>query len=183
MKQLVRYLQSPFPILILLIGFAVTCVNAQVYYKWVDADGKITYQDYPPQEGVDFEERPYDAAGRAKAEVEEQDTDTLLETAVAASPVSFYSIPECPACDLTRLYLESLLVPFAEKAVHEDAALQQELKDRSGGLLVPTVIIGDAVIDGYSKSALYETLSDKGYPLDRLKFRKNSPDGDSDGQQ
>ncbi len=182
MKVFARYVKSAFLMPVISFGLAVTCVDAQVY-KWVDDDGNIRYQDFPPPEEVDYEEREYDTERKAGVNAEEQDADARLDAAVASSPISLYSIPECEVCDLTRLYLESLSVPFTEKEVHEDPAVQQELKERSGELLVPTVIIGDKIIDGYSKSALYEALSEKGYPLDWFKSRKDSAGGDSDGQE
>ncbi len=152
-------------------------VNAQSLYKWVDANGNVTYQDTPPPSNVEFEEQTYtdpDAPVSEPAYSDEAGDDAgnnaedQLNTAVETSPVSLYSIPSCDACDLVRLFLDNNAVPYAEKNIRGNETLQQELKEISGELTVPTVVIGDKVIDGYSKSALRETLIDKNYPLDQL---------------
>ena len=169
-------------------------VNAQSLYKWVDSNGNVTYQDTPPPSNVEFEEQTYtdpDAPVSESANSDEAGDDAgnnaedQLNTAVQASPVSLYSIPACDACDLVRLFLDNNAVPYAEKNIRGNETLQQELKEISGELTVPTVVIGDKVIDGYSKSALRETLIDKNYPLDQLAAANTGGDSTNtlDGEQ
>ena len=165
-------------------------VNAQSLYKWVDANGNVTYQDTPPPSNVEFEEQSYTDPDAPVSESANSDdagnnAEDQLNTAVEASPVSLYSIPACDACDLVRLFLDNNAVPYAEKNIRGNESLQQELKEISGELTVPTVVIGDKVIDGYSKSALRETLIDKNYPLDQLAAASTGGDSSNtlDGEQ
>ena len=146
--------------------------GAQSLYKWVDENGNVTYQDSPPPSNVEFEEQTYtdpdeplveESDGSDPNEIEDQ-----LTLAVETSPVSLYSIPACDSCDLVRLFLENNGVPFAEKDITDNLTLQKELQEIIGGLQVPTVLIGDKVVDGYSKSALREALIEKNYPVDQL---------------
>ena len=140
-------------------------VCAQSLYKWVDENGNVTYQDSPPPSDVDYEEQVYiDPEAPPVKEGDEQDVPNIDDIA-EANPVSFYSVPDCDACDLIRLLLDNNGIPYAEKDIQNNISMQQELQQRSGKLQAPTVIIGDKVIDGYSKSALTDALLDKGYLL------------------
>ena len=133
-------------------------------YKWVDEDGNVIYQDTPPPSNVDFEEQEI-------SEPESRLQEEILGEIYAASdenPISFYSLSDCDACDLVRLYLENNSIPFAEKDVKDNVTLQDELQGLTGALRVPTLAVGEAVIDGYSKSAIRQTLIDKGYPLEAI---------------
>jgi glutaredoxin len=146
-------------------------VLAQSLYKWIDEDGNVTYQDSPPPNGSNFEEQVYsdsedstDSEGDFSDNGDDSDQQSLNEIA-DEHPVSFYSVERCDSCDLVRLFLENNDIPFVEKDIRTNVTLQQELQSRSGDLQVPTVIVGDKVVDGYSKSALRDALEEKGYPL------------------
>lgn len=81
-----------------------------------------------------------------------------------ANPVVLYSVPGCDACDLVRNVLATRNIPFAEKGVQENAANQDEMKTKTGGLTVPAVTVGTAVITGYSRAGLDAALNQAGYP-------------------
>jgi glutaredoxin len=140
-------------------------VSAQSLYKWIDENGNVTYQDSPPPADVNYEEQVYIDPDAPPVKEEDEDDVPDIDDIAEANPVSFYSVPDCDACDLTRLLLDNNLIPYAEKDIQNNISMQQELQQRSGKLQAPTVIIGDKVIDGYSKSALTDALLDKGYPL------------------
>lgn len=133
-------------------------------YKWVDSGGNVTYQDTPPSSDVSFENQSYnDPDSELKEEVE-----LTVVTAAEENPITFYSILECDPCDLVRLYLEKHALPFAEKDIQSNVTVQQELQLRAGQLKVPTLIVGDEVIDDYSKNAMRRLLAEKGYPMEQL---------------
>ena len=144
------------------------CIGQMVWagslYKWVDEEGNVVYQDTPPPSSVNFEEQTYSDPNAAI----NQEVSDSLNNAAEESPVSFYSIPNCDSCDLVRLYLENNSIPFTEKDIQTNVSLQQELEGKAGQLKVPTVSIGDLVIDGYSKSSLRQGLIDKGYPVEEI---------------
>lgn len=139
---------------------------SQSLYKWVDEYGNVTYQDTPPPNSVEFEEQEFgdpDAASAAAGDVNQG-----LNDAIERNPVTLYSIPECDACDLVRLFLEKHAVPFAEKDIQGNLSFQQELQSASGQLTVPTILVGSDVVDGYSRSGIRKALTDNGYPMDQL---------------
>lgn len=138
-------------------------LSAANLYKWVDADGNVTYQDSPPPSNVEFEAKEY--TDPDEVEVAEPDSALEMEDAARENPVSLYTVPACDVCDLVRLFLESKQVPFVEKNVQSSIPLQQELQSRTGDLSVPTLLVGDKSIDGYSKSAIVDLLQSKGFPI------------------
>ena len=133
-------------------------------YKWIDEEGNVVYQDTPPPSDVNYEEQEIT---EPVSSLESSLRDSI-NAAALESPVSLYSIVDCDACDLVRLYLEKNSVPFSEKDIQDNLSLQQELRDQTGQLKVPTVLIGELVIDGYSKSAIKKGLIDNGYPIDEI---------------
>jgi glutaredoxin len=82
----------------------------------------------------------------------------------AENPVVVYSIPNCDPCDLVRNVLNTRGVPFSEKNIQDDAALQTELKAKTGDLTVPSVLVGATVLTGYNRAALESALNQASYP-------------------
>jgi len=143
-------------------GLAVS----QNLYKWVDEYGNVTYQDTPPPNSVEYEEQ--DFADPATEPAPGGGVGQQLNDAIERNPVTLYSIPQCDACDLVRLFLENHSVPFAEKDIQGNLSSQQELQSVSGQLTVPTILVGSDVVDGYSRSGIRKALTDNGYPMDQL---------------
>ena len=159
---------------LLLIGNA--SIEAAELYKWVDAEGNVTYQDEPPPSSADFEEQI--VIDGPDDEDENTSIDQEIEEAARKNPVSLYTTPECDACDLVRLYLTNNRIPFAEKNVEDNFVMQQELKEKSGRITVPTLIVGESIMDGYSRSALKQTFVDNGFPVDEIAALDQVSDSD-----
>lgn len=148
-----------------LVVLTVGAISAHVtaaagtLYKWVDKDGKVTYQDQPPPAGVGrVEEKNIKDGGTGNP-------DAIGEISLK-HPVVIYTIPKCSSCDLARSYLQKRQVPFTEKNVAQgNLANQKELQDRFGELTVPTILVGSkAMKGGYSESLLEGELDAAGYP-------------------
>lgn len=139
-----------------LVLIAVPPAQATKLYKWVDKDGNVSYEDVPPSDsGYRVEEK--DLGARSAA------SDRTKQEVVEKFPVVLYSAPECGSCDEARAYLKSRGIPFSEKNVEGDRKLQAELIKKTGGLVVPTIMVGDKVMKGYLESLLEGELNDAGY--------------------
>ncbi len=149
-----------FAVLVLLFGTSV--VYGATLYKWVDENGNVTYQDTPPPDDVQYEESTVDPVPEPLPE----DAGRQIEEAALENPVSLYTVPTCDTCDLVRLFLENNAIPFAEKDVRNNLETQAELEKLTGTLTVPTLVIGERVIDGYSRRAIRAALNDAGFPTD-----------------
>ncbi len=134
-------------------------VGAQRTFKWIDAQGNVSYHDYPPpaNSGYRVEEK---RVGPKRDNSEE----TALEELVKKNPVVLYSVPKCALCDMARVHLQKRGVSFAEKNVEKDPKLQEELKKKVGSLTVPAISIGDKVLNTYADGWLDSELDLVGYP-------------------
>ena len=157
--------RSGFTMAIFAVCFSLLAAsNAQAVklYKWVDAEGKITYQDQPPPHTDDYEEKDISTQGTDL----KKDLGFAMSSAAEASPVILYAVTKCESCDLMRLFLEHHKIPFTEKNVQGDQKVQEELIAFAGALRVPLLKIGDKSIDGYSRSAIADLLRSFEYPID-----------------
>jgi hypothetical protein len=129
-------------------------------YRWVDKDGRIQYTDAPPPAWA--------------KDVRKTDVTTAKPAALAQSfelarlqkdfPVTLYTAPACKeGCDLSRLALNKRGVPFKEVQVY-DPETSEELKRVSGGLDVPTLLVGRSVQRGFEQGAFDALLDSAGYP-------------------
>lgn len=152
-----------FPVIILFL--AAMCVTfpagAKRLYKITDKYGNVTYTTSTPDNtsGEDVETRNI-SGGEGT-----DDASAKMERLARDKPVVMYSVKECGACDQARDYLHKHGIPFTEKDVNKDLNARKELKDRTGSLAIPTILIGDKVMKGYLQSVFEGELSDAGYPV------------------
>ncbi len=148
----------------------VPLAQAATLYKWVDKDGKVSYHDRPPPEnsGYRVEEKHLGAARAAAA-------SPIPSEVLEKFPVVLYSAPKCSSCDSARAYLKGRGVPFTEKNVEGDRKLQDELIKQSGGLAVPTILVGSKVMKGYLESLLEGELDAAGYPKAKSEEESQEP--------
>ncbi|MEQ8663547.1 MAG: glutaredoxin family protein [Gammaproteobacteria bacterium] len=133
--------------------------HARSVVECVDGDGNVSFRDSCPPGMTKKGEKRLRGVGGSDA-----DGPDLADIA-AAHPVTVYVVPQCDACDLVRNALSSRDIPHTVKDVQDDAAAQEELKGRSGGLTVPTTLVGERVLTGYSRDAIDGALRQAGYPV------------------
>jgi glutaredoxin len=136
----------------------ITPAQAGKLYKLVDEQGNITYSDTRPDSdaGSVEEQDVSPAAGEESAGLDQLADDT---------PIMFYSVPECAACDMVRTYLGNTGFPYTELQVDDDYDAQQKMKAAVGNLNVPTVTVGGRTLSGFNASALDAVLDVAGYPV------------------
>lgn len=145
-------------LLLVAILCSVPLAHAARLYKWIDKDGNVSYHDSPPyKDGYRVEEK--DLGGHTSAAA-----SRIPQDVIEKSPVVLFSAPKCVSCDAARAYLKKRGIPFTEKNVEGNRQLQDELIKQSGGLAVPTIMVGSKVMKGYLESLLEGELNDAGYP-------------------
>jgi len=72
---------------------------------------------------------------------------------------TLYFIPDCDTCDQVREFLNANGVSFDEKNANETVEIQEELTKISGGLSIPTTVIGAEVVVGYIRSEFEAALA------------------------
>ena len=140
----------------LLLGIAHA--QAGKLYKLVDEQGNITYSDTKPDSDAGSVEEQ-------DASQPESDEPAGLDQLAEETPIMFYSVPECAACDMVRTYLNDSGFPFTELEVDDDYDAQQKMKTAVGNLNVPTVTVGGRTLTGFNASAMDAILDVAGYPV------------------
>lgn len=129
---------------------------ALTVYDCVDAHGNHVFMENCPP-GM----KP---ASETKVPGRKPQAPPTIDEIAKKTPVTIYTAPHCDACDLVRHYLEQRKVPFTEKNVGNNADLQKELQQKTGGLTVPVTLIGEQKLVGYNRIALKSTLDAAKYP-------------------
>lgn len=75
--------------------------------------------------------------------------------------VTIYTTPTCTYCKMTKAFFQEHDVKYAEKDVSVDMPAQKEMIDKSGQFGVPVIDIDGAIIVGFDKEKLAETLNIK----------------------
>lgn len=143
----------------LLLSLLISANAHAQLYKWVDANGKISYSDTPPPSSVKkVEEQTVSTTGPSTSGLPFE-----LAEAVKASPVTLYAMPKCNSCDSGRSLLNARGIPFAEKTVssNEDIA---RLHQAGGDKQLPFLTIGRSKQSGFQADAWNTALTAAGYP-------------------
>ena len=92
---------------VLLSCMLATAAHAELY-KWVGADGKVTYSDVPPPSN----------ARQVETKSMSNDSSAIslppeLAAAVAKNPVTLYAAPSCTPCNEGRTLLkqQGIIIP------------------------------------------------------------------------
>jgi glutaredoxin len=153
--------------LLLLAGLcAVVPAGAARMYKITDENGNVTYTTRPPSAAEGAQVETTNISGGEGFESASAKMDEIARD----HPVTLYVVAACAGCDLARSYLNKHHIPFTSKDVNKDAKAKDELKKVAGSLSVPTITIGDKVLNGYLESVLEQELAAVGYPVG-----KNAP--------
>jgi glutaredoxin len=137
---------------------AATSASAQ-QYRWVDEKGRVHYTDTPPPPSAKSAQKK-----NLKANELGQQPSYELTQAIRKAPVTLYTFPDCKdPCQMARDVLNKRGVPFKEKLISNQQMLD-ELKQVSGGLNVPVLVVGNQVEKTASPQAFNQALDIGGYP-------------------
>lgn len=134
-------------------------------YKWVDAQGNISYQDSPPPKDV----KVLDADVLKDAEKNDKPIKELRRANEPAPvldgsvPVMVYTADNCKPCQSVVLFLTQKQVPFIERDIRNDRKARERLSNLSKQISVPSLFIGERIIQGHSKPMITRALEEAGY--------------------
>ena len=137
----------------------ICCAAQAQVFKWVDANGKVTYSDVPPpQSATRVDVRPLSPANASAVALPFE-----LSQAVKNMPVTLYTSGNCAPCDDGRSYLKQNGIPFAELTVSTDADIKK-VSTLITGTQFPVLTVGRSQLTGYSAADWRKLLSFAGYP-------------------
>lgn len=134
-------------------------------YKWVDEYGDISYQDSPPPKNVNILNsdllKDKNVEKREVREVRRADEPAPLLD--GSTPVMVYTAGNCKPCQSVVLFLTQKQVPFVERDIRTDRKARERLSNLSKQISVPSLFIGERIIQGHSKPMITRALEEAGY--------------------
>jgi glutaredoxin len=144
---------------LLVLAFALLPAIVAAQYKWIDANGRVTYGDNPPREAKNVE--------RMRGAVPDADpVDALpfeVRRAVASFPLTLYTAPDCAACSGARELLRARGAPYSEVTVATLQDREAFLKMNLGNQ-VPVLMVGRQGLKEFDPDLWHRTLDTAGYP-------------------
>ena len=143
----------------LLLSSLLIAASAQAQmYKWVDANGRVTYSDQPPPA----------SAKQAKMKSGSLGGDEVALPYSVASvsrdhPVVLYTATSCGPCEDGRTLLRSRGIPCSERTVTTASDIEK-LKQAGGSGSVPYLTIGRNGLSGFEAGSWNNALTAVGYP-------------------
>ena len=144
-------------ILILVALLLPATSHTATLYKWIDAEGNISYQDSPPPD----ESRILEQRELADANIDER--DQYNRRLAKTQPIDLFTTENCDVCELVRFNLNQLGIPFNEQTLFENKPAQEQLRERSGGLNAPSLFIANQLVTSYSLTSLKTAAINAGY--------------------
>ncbi len=144
--------------MLLLLTLTFTSLNAIAAVKIVeceDAEGNRSFQKACPPDSTQVGEKSLKTGPNSTESSSNKDITATL-----------YMVPDCEACDEIREFLGARKIPITEKDANESIEIQKELTELTGALKVPTTIIGEEVLTGYSRANFISALEAAGYKED-----------------
>lgn len=137
------------PLLLLTAG----ATDASKLYRWVDENGRVTFQDRPPPTGiVSFDEKAL-TTPQAAATPEQANPATVV----------VYRIDDCEPCDAMEQYLTEKGLRIERRDPDKDAEVAKEMVESFGKAEVPVAVVGTDVVRGHNVPWLEATLIKAGY--------------------
>ena len=148
-----------FSVMLLLLNFALWSSNNFAVVKIVeceDENGNRSFQKTCPPGTTLVGEKKL-RTGSPGSGTENSNVDIQA---------TIYLVPDCDACDEVKEFLNGRDISITEKNVKDNIELQDELNKLVGALKVPTTVIGDEILSGYSRQTFMEALKAAGYKED-----------------
>jgi glutaredoxin-like YruB-family protein len=86
-------------------------------------------------------------------------TLTYASAAMTKAKVTIFTQPDCPPCQIVKLFLTERGVEFEERDITVDSEAVTELTEKYRSHSTPTVVIGDEVLIGFNPERLDEILA------------------------
>ncbi|KMY53465.1 hypothetical protein AC623_05270 [Bacillus sp. FJAT-27231] len=77
-------------------------------------------------------------------------------------PVILYTQPECPPCQIVKLFLNDRGVRYEEKNIAEDESAKQEWRNKWNASSTPTTVVQNEAVRGFDLDALTKLLEKHG---------------------
>lgn len=153
------------------IALAAFALSAPAFaqFKWVSADGSVTYGDRPPPGARPLGQPAGGAASPAPSSAASRAGNTAalpyeLRTAAQRHPVVLYVAADCQPCEQAREHLSRRGVPHEAREVRTQRDADAFRTLGFSALSFPALSIGSERLTGYEPSGWDRSLDAAGYP-------------------
>jgi glutaredoxin len=148
--------QLKFTISLLTCLFISNSVWAVKVYECEDERGNHSFEQQCPPGTTAINKKEYSTK-----------RDNTNSGKSSSEKLVLYVISNCDSCDQVKEFLSVRNLSVTEKNVTDSVALQDELKDKTGGdLRVPVLLVGGKALSGYNRSNLIDALTKAGHISD-----------------
>jgi glutaredoxin len=145
------------PLFLMLIALPVMAGGV---YRWTDAQGNVNYSDQPPPPGVQKATQKNIKAGSAETAASQD-----VQQAKLKNPLTLYTTATCGVhCERAKAHLARRGITYASKDPSTSVDANEELRKGGSQARVPTLMVGNEKLEGYSESAWDAALDKAGYP-------------------
>jgi glutaredoxin len=149
-----------YRILLGLLLCAAVAAQAGQLYRWVDAQGRVSYSDQPPPANA----KKFTTVS-GKANVVEVDKESYAtRQAKKLSPVVLYATACGQFCDQAAEFLKLRHVPYTTKDPSKELEIALELKKLTGATDVPVLAVGGSFQKGFDTASWNRLLDAANYP-------------------
>ena len=148
-----------------------TEATAQEIFRWVDKAGNVHYGDMlpPPAEVKSVQTKKL-----TDSVIEQADVPFAVAMAMKNNPVTLYATNCGEQCTGAKALMAKRGIPYAEKNPQTDAAAAAALKEKTGALSVPTIVIGTSHLSGFEEESWNAALTAAGYPRTNPNLRQSA---------
>lgn len=144
----------------LLFILTLPCSAFAAIYKWVDANGVVTFKDTPPPVGVKSEVVNTSSSVPVGSETS-NNSGTAPVATIKEHKVEIYTTDWCPYCKQAVNFLKANNIPFTEYDIEKDPGALRRKNQLDSQPGVPFVIIDGKEIHGYNLNVYKEALGMK----------------------
>ena len=129
-------------------------------YRWVDSDGKVHFTDVPPPPNAKDVSQKRLGGG----DVGSPQAPYATQQAAKRNPVTLYSSTKCgDPCEQGRALLAKRGIPYTERQADMDPAYGEKVKELTGKLQVPVLVVGEKPVPGFADESWHSALDAAGY--------------------
>lgn len=143
-------------LLLISLSFSTYAQTGKLY-KWVDENGRITYQENPPP--------PKSTILKEENLTGASSDDNATGGNAVQDPVLVYTIPSCSNCAVMINELKKLGVPFTEKNLNSDREIQNKILKLTNSITAPALFVKGELLNIADNLELAKQLKEAGYTI------------------
>jgi glutaredoxin len=149
----------------LVVALAVSGLSTAKFYKYVDENGVVHFQDHPPENvapDTEVKELPEYKSKSTDTNVRKRNNEKITgKTDYSDAQVELYVTSWCRYCKKAENYFRSRGIPFTKYDIEKDMAAARRKDKLSPQKGVPFAVVNGRKIYGYSPEAYESALKNR----------------------